>query len=142
MSRKQPHSFFKRITTLLSVLMAAMALPGCGSSTEFNPPSSPPAVDGGVQDNCPSPGHCVELNWNASSNGTGYKVYYGTTQGGPYPNQFTLGNSTQYMVWNLTPNTYYFVVTATNQSGESGYSNEAKAIVTGKLPAIAQAVFE
>jgi len=55
----------------------------------------------------------------------GYKVYWGTSQG-PYPNSITLSQSglASYRVENLSPNTYYFVITAFNSSGvESGFSN-------------------
>ncbi len=58
---------------------------------------------------------------------TGYKIYYGTSPG-YYPNQITIDNPgiAIYVVENLTPNTYYFVITAINSSRfQSPISNEA-----------------
>jgi hypothetical protein len=57
----------------------------------------------------------------------GYRVYWGTTSGN-YPNSVTLPNPglTTYLVEQLTPAAYYFVITAFDSSGnESVYSNVA-----------------
>jgi hypothetical protein len=75
--------------------------------------------------------HSVSLNWNASTSSgvTGYKVYRGTTSGGPYS---LLSNVS---AASLTDNnvasgqTYYYVVTAVSSSAESSYSNQAQAII-------------
>jgi hypothetical protein len=76
------------------------------------------------------------LTWvppTQNSNGTpltdlaGYKVYWGTSQGN-YPNSVTLSNPglASYLVENLAPATYFFVVTAVNAGGtESQFSNVA-----------------
>ena len=56
-----------------------------------------------------------------------YKIYYGN-ESGNYQTTIQIDNPgiTIYVVENLTPNTYYFVMTAINSSGvESGFSNEA-----------------
>jgi hypothetical protein len=61
----------------------------------------------------------------------GYKVYYGTSSGS-YPNIVPLNNPglSSYVVDNLIPGTYYFVVTAYDTSGnESAYSNEASKVI-------------
>jgi len=69
----------------------------------------------------------VELNWNASSGATSYKVYRGTTSG-DYDTVFPGITDTSYTDTGLTNGvTYYYAVTAVNSSGESGYSNEASA---------------
>jgi hypothetical protein len=57
----------------------------------------------------------------------GYKVYWGPAAGS-YTNSVTLSNAglTSYVVSNLVPGTYYFVVTAVNSKGaESVFSNAA-----------------
>ena len=84
----------------------------------------------------------VTLGWNANTetNLKGYKVYYGTTSGGPYngavssegasPISLLLSslsspNNPEFTVHGLPEGKYYFVVTAFNSEGlESGYSNE------------------
>jgi hypothetical protein len=56
-----------------------------------------------------------------------YKIYYGN-ESGNYPTSIQIDNPgiATYVIDGLTPNTYYFVVTAINSSGvESGFSNEA-----------------
>lgn len=61
----------------------------------------------------------------------GYRVYWGTTQGS-YSNSVTVLNPgvASHMVEQLTPATYYFVVTAIDNSGnESQYSNVASKTV-------------
>jgi MYXO-CTERM domain-containing protein len=76
----------------------------------------------------------ARASWNAVTldiNGlpesiSGYHIYYGTSQGGPYSQGFSTGDVLQTQVDDLQNNqTYYFVVTAVDQAGnESGYSNE------------------
>jgi len=78
--------------------------------------------------------HSVGLSWNASTSSvSGYNVYRGTTNGGPY----TKMNSS--LITGLTftdtavssGSTYYYVTTAVDSSGEeSTYSNQA----TAKIP--------
>jgi hypothetical protein len=87
----------------------------------------------------------VTLAWDANreTDLAGYKIYYGTVQGGPYDGSGSsdggspitvplndLSNlvSPEFTVHGLPDATYYFVVTAYNGEGfESGYSNEAAA---------------
>jgi predicted secreted protein len=72
----------------------------------------------------------VLLNWNPSStSGATYNVYRGTSSGGPYTrigntSQVTYGDGTV-----LSGSAYYYVVTAVDANGESGYSNETQAVV-------------
>jgi hypothetical protein len=87
----------------------------------------------------------VTLAWdgNSETDLAGYKIYYGTTEGGPYngtgssngssPIVVPLGNLTnltspEFTVRGLTDGIYYFVATAYNSGAlESGYSNEVSA---------------
>jgi hypothetical protein len=60
---------------------------------------------------------------------TGYRVYWGTQQGS-YPNSANVGpNVANHMVEQLTPATWYFVVTALSATGESAYSNVASKVI-------------
>jgi hypothetical protein len=76
----------------------------------------------------------VTLSWTPPTQNTdgtplsdlaGYKVYWGTTQG-TYPNSVAIANPglATYVVNQLTPARWHFVVTAYSRTGvESGYSN-------------------
>jgi hypothetical protein len=82
-----------------------------------------------------SGGASVSLAWDASPspNITGYKVYYGNASRS-YGTPVTIGNVLTYTVTGLTPNTWYFAVTAFDNSGnESGYSNEVSATTYAPL---------
>jgi hypothetical protein len=69
----------------------------------------------------------MNTNGTPLTNLSGYRVYWGTAAGN-YPNGVTLNNPglTSYVVGNLAPGTYYFVVTALSSAGvESQFSNTA-----------------
>jgi BACON domain-containing protein len=67
----------------------------------------------------------ASLSWNPPPDTVaGYKVYVGTASG-VYGPPINVGNVTSYVLNNLAPGTYYFVVTGYNGSGaESTPSNE------------------
>jgi hypothetical protein len=77
--------------------------------------------------------HSATLSWTPSgTTSVGYNVYRGTVSGGP----FTKLNSAEIQATTNTDttvqagNTYYYVVTALDASGEeSGYSNQATAVI-------------
>jgi hypothetical protein len=71
----------------------------------------------------------ASLAWNASSDVTGYRLYYGTatnTYQQAKGSGVAVGNATSYTVSGLKSGTlYYFAVTAVDSNGnESPYSNE------------------
>jgi fibronectin type 3 domain-containing protein len=71
------------------------------------------------------PGQAV-LSWTAASGATSYTVSYGTTSGGPYPTTVTGLTGTGTTINGLTGGTtYYFIVTALNNSSSSAPSNQA-----------------
>jgi fibronectin type 3 domain-containing protein len=75
-------------------------------------------------------GHSVTLTWNASQNAASYNVYRGTIHGGPYLKVASGIVSTTYTDVQVTDNqTLYYVTTAVNGTSESGYSNEAPAVI-------------
>ncbi|MFL6446645.1 MAG: DUF4082 domain-containing protein [Bryobacteraceae bacterium] len=106
----------------------------------FTPASATVTVNGSSINNvnfaatAASTAHSVSLSWTAStsSNITGYNVYRGTTSGGTYTkvNSAMVGTTT-YVDGSVTAGqTYYYVTTAVDGSGaESGYSNQATAVV-------------
>jgi chitodextrinase len=71
----------------------------------------------------------VTLGWDAVTGAIGYRVYYGTTQGGPYfqspGNGVDAGNVTAFTVTGLAGRArYFFVTTAFDATNESPFSNE------------------
>jgi|GEM_PF-2229461 len=70
----------------------------------------------------------VSLSWSASSRATSYSVFRSTTNGSDYTPIATGLASTAYLDAGVTNgNTYYYVVTASDQYGTSPYSNQASA---------------
>ena len=91
----------------------------------------------------------AELTWTAPTQNTdgtpltdlaGFKIYLGTTQGGPYPVSVDIPDplATTFTVPNLTEGTtYYFVSTAYNSAAtvqESDFSNEAMKLIPFAVP--------
>ena len=75
-------------------------------------------------------GHSVTLTWSPSQNATSYNVYRGTTHGGPYIRVSSGIAITTYTDAQVTHNqTLYYVTTAVSGGNESGYSNEAAALI-------------
>jgi hypothetical protein len=83
----------------------------------------------------------ITLNWmpptersdgSALTNLAGYKIYWGTAQG-EYPNIVTINSPgvASYMIEQLSPGTYYLVMTAYDASGvESGRSHVAATTIS------------
>ncbi len=76
--------------------------------------------------------HTVDLTWNASAGAVGYNIYRGQVSGGPYTMiNSSLDGTTSYTDSTVVSGqTYYYVATAVNsESQESGYSNQATAVI-------------
>ncbi|PYV16519.1 MAG: hypothetical protein DMG21_11360 [Acidobacteria bacterium] len=72
----------------------------------------------------------ISLRWtqSTSSGVTQNKVYRSTTSGGPYTLLATLSATTAYSDTNVSSGrAYYYVVTAVNSAGQSGFSNQVSA---------------
>jgi DNA-binding beta-propeller fold protein YncE/fibronectin type 3 domain-containing protein len=95
---------------------------GQASATPQPPPAAPTNLTA-------TPGNAqVSLTWHAATGATSYNVSRSTTSGGPYAGiAFNVAstNYTDNTVVNGT--TYFYVVTAVNNSGESPHSNQASA---------------
>jgi len=74
----------------------------------------------------------VILAWNSVAKSDGYKVYHGSTSGG-YLVPEDVGNQTSHSL-SLDPGEYYFAVTAYNNYGESGYSEEVSCTIQEANP--------
>jgi len=71
----------------------------------------------------------VQLAWDASPDPvSGYKVHYGTVEG-TFSSHLDVGNVTGWTSQTLPAGTYFFVVSAYNAAGESGFSGEVSAVL-------------
>jgi hypothetical protein len=89
---------------------------------QVQPPGVPPAP---TNLNATPGNNQVSLTWNASAGATAYNVKRSTVNGGPYTN--VLVGVTGTAVTDIGLNngtTYFYVVTATNASGESPFSSQ------------------
>ncbi|MEJ6951451.1 discoidin domain-containing protein [Natronospora cellulosivora (SeqCode)] len=69
----------------------------------------------------------VHLKWWERNSATAYTIKYGI-KSGVYTEEINLGRETEYTIEDLKKGEkYYFVVTANNDTGSSGYSNEVYA---------------
>jgi hypothetical protein len=103
-----------------STRIASFKFNSCGAALPPPAPGGVSAVAGKGQ---------VTLTWNASSSANSYNVYRSATSGGPYSPIANNVATTSYTDTGPTGGTtYYYVVTAVNSFGESGYSNEASAM--------------
>jgi fibronectin type 3 domain-containing protein len=75
-------------------------------------------------------GHSVALTWIASPNATSYNLYRGTASGGAYVQVASGIMATTYTDTQVGHSqTLYYVATAVQGTSESGYSNEAVAVI-------------
>jgi Malectin domain/Chitobiase/beta-hexosaminidase C-terminal domain len=116
---------------------------GSAAYTITLPPPNPPAIATatatitlGISCNSsavpPPASHSVSLTWVASTTTdvTSYNVYRGTVSGGPYTkiaSSLAVLNYTDLTV--VSGTTYYYVATAVDVNGESGYSNQASSSI-------------
>ncbi|MEW6381028.1 MAG: Ig-like domain-containing protein [bacterium] len=110
--------------------------------SDTSPPSTPANLTASVSttdiNDAAIPGHSITLNWvgNPECDVVAYRIYRGTTSGGPYtliasdPN-INVGTTQNYTYQdiNLACNTYYYVVKAYDLRYESPGSSEAFATV-------------
>ena len=74
----------------------------------------------------------VTLQWNSVPEAEGYNIYCGLEPRNYQPPQNAESNTNHTV--SLDPGTYYFAVTAYNNYGESGYSQEVSTIITATNP--------
>ncbi len=118
-------------TTYYYVVTAVNAGGESGNSAQVSatpPGSAVPSAPTNLQ---ASAGNAqVSLTWTASATGnpTTYTVKRSETQGSGYGFLGTSGTTSYLDTTAVNTHTYYYVVTATNGTGESGNSNEASAM--------------
>jgi hypothetical protein len=118
--------------SVVSLLTLCLAVNGCksGGGSGSAVSGSDPGGGGG------NPTFSIALVWaepstnddgSALSDLEGYNLYYGTSSGN-YSHVLDVGAQTQVNITDLAANTYYFAVSAYDDSGnESGLSNEVAA---------------
>ncbi len=119
-------AFFEGSAPIYQLLAQRISLPG--------PPAAPTGLSATGQN------ARVSLTWNASATATSYFVWRSTTSGGPYG---LVGNPTaaSFVDQGAIENgvTYFYVVSAENSGGVSGYSSQASA--TPAAPSSIPALF-
>jgi len=116
-----------------TVTFAPQSSGATSASLSFsNNSSNSPAVQSMTGTGTAAQQHTVDLAWNGSADAVGYNIYRGNAPGGPYTLiNSSLDSTTAYTDSTVASGqTYYYVTTAVNGSGdESGYSNQAKAVI-------------
>lgn len=99
----------------------------CGGANGGNPPAAPSGLSASAGN------QQVMLMWTASSGATVYTVKRSTVSGGPYT-QLGLPTTTSFTDTSVTNGTtYFYVVSASNSSGESPNSTQVSATPSGML---------
>ncbi|MDO8461560.1 MAG: beta-propeller fold lactonase family protein [Deltaproteobacteria bacterium] len=118
--------------SLLSLLLILLVTPSCGgekdsSTTTTSVPAAPTGLTASASTTS------IALSWTAVDGATSYTLYYGTTTGVTVDNGSSISalTSTSYQHENLTTGkTYYYIVTASNDAGESTPSSELSIATT------------
>jgi hypothetical protein len=106
------------------------------TSSGTNPPAGPTGLTAVPTNNQ------IRLVWGSSVAATNYNVKRSTASGGPYTNIVST-NATNYTDASiLIGPTYYYVVSAVDQFGESTNSLEASAMIAPRHPLISTPIFQ
>ncbi len=94
--------------------------------------SNSPAVQSMTGTGTAAGQHTADLTWTASADAVSYNIYRSTVSGGPYTiiNASSVSTTAYTDSTVVSGDTYYYVATAVNASSEeSGYSNQATAVI-------------
>jgi hypothetical protein len=116
-------------TTYFFVVRASIGIYDSVNSNEVSSTPQVPAPGAPVLQTAVAGDEHVDLTWSEVEGSIGYKIYASTTSGSyTSPVDTVSGSVYSCDVTGLTNGTaYYFVVTASNPGGDSGYSNEISA---------------
>ncbi len=116
---------------------ASNSLGGATTEVSATPANTiPPDAPKGVSLSNVGNGTQIRVYWlaNTEEDLTAYKVYYGTTSGGPYTS-IPAGNVTTYTVGGLTPGTIYYVaVSATDTASLESQKSVEASMTADALP--------
>ena len=117
--------FASRVKSFLVVILAPLLLLSCSTEDNLGGAASNPLVLAILSLSWVPPSEREDNTPISMAEISGYRIYYGTTQG-YYPNQIDVnGAYTNDTEISLVPGTYYAVVTTVDTDGlESTYSEE------------------
>ena len=121
-------TYYYKVTAVNDSGESAFSNTVSGQNKAVTPKPSAPVVKIGNSATSGKP----MLTWNAVSGATSYKVYRATSQNGTYSLLGSVTTTTYVNTGAKDGVTYYYKVTAVNDSGESAYSN----IVSGQNKAV------
>jgi hypothetical protein len=112
-------------------MVMAIAMTGCGGGGGGATPPTIPTTPAGIQ-TAAGDGQ-VTISWSAAAGATSYNIYWSTTSGVTKTNGTKISAAaTHYVATGLTNGTtYFYVVTAVNQAGESPESSQVNAVPVG-----------
>src|SRR5205085_5085784 len=112
----------------------------CISVTPTPTTCTPPAAPTGLTSSGTTQ-TATTVSWTASAGATSYKIFRSTTSGGPYT-QVGTSTTTSFADSGLTCNTtYFYVVTASNGTCDSGNSAQASATTSACTGCTTQTVY-
>jgi hypothetical protein len=106
-----------------STRIALFSFPSCTGSTGGTAPDPPTGLSAAAS------GTTINLAWTGSAGAETYRVYRSQTSGANYSSIASGVTTPAYSDLNLAAGTYFYVVSAVNADGESGFSNETSATV-------------
>ncbi len=111
-------------------LLVAFVLGSCRNGGTSSPmPVSPPASPTGLS--AASKAQTITLQWSAVDAATSYNIYYSSISNGAKITEVKISNVTSpYKHTHLNAGSYYYVVTAVNEAGESSKSESTLADVS------------
>ena len=117
-----------RARLVLTLLAVAGTSAGCGGGGGSTTPPSIPAVPTGVQ--AAAGDSQVTISWSAEADAASYNIYWSTADGVTRANGTRISaTATPYIATGLTDGTtYYYIVTAVNQAGESAASAQVSVV--------------
>lgn len=132
-------SFQRSLTVILALMLIflGLTLASCGEGGGSSVTAVAPTAVGAVADN-----GAVTVSWEPAGGATSYNVYYGTDPGVLKTTGTKVANAASPQVVSGLTNdtTYFFMVTAANEVGESSESGEVIATPLVSLQAAAQGV--
>ncbi len=120
----------------VSFLFIAFIISGCGrdKANTQSAPIAPANLLATVSN------ERVDLKWDTSAGATSYSIYYKISSDPSYVKIGSTAITADTITGLISGETYYFAVTASNEAGASGYSNQAGITLISAAPATLSAI--